>query len=63
MVYKTLNFSEVWQSYDNFIKLKLNTYTFFLLVSQTRAVKRRNSAIFKMTLDPIWVYLAGNYEL
>ncbi len=25
MVYETLNFSEVWQSYDNFMKVKLNT--------------------------------------
>ncbi len=33
MVYKTLNFSEVWQSYDNFIydnfmKVELNTNDF-----------------------------------
>ncbi len=25
MVYETLNLSEVWQSYDNFMKVKLNT--------------------------------------
>ncbi len=25
MVYETLNFSEVWQSYDNFMEVKLNT--------------------------------------
>ncbi len=45
MVYETLNLSEVWQSYDNFMKVKLNTNT--LVYSYTVRVENFEGGKFR----------------